>query len=75
MSIAQIISILKRISKRNLRIVTQADVKSNQYQRVVQFKSKIEKNYTQKNLINLTEGISILMDTMQKDIFKNGNRL
>ncbi len=66
-SIAQIISILRRISKRNLRIVTQADVKSSQYQRVVQFQSEVGKT-TQGNIqSNLIEGIAELLLSIKRD--------
>lgn len=66
-SIAQIISILRRISKRNLRIVTQADVKSTQYQRVVQFQSEVGKT-TQGNIhSNLIEGIAELLSSIKQD--------
>ena len=66
-SIVQIISILKRISKRNLRIVTQADVKSSQYQRVVQFQSEVGKT-TQGNIhSNLIEGIAELLLSIKRD--------
>jgi UDP-glucose 4-epimerase len=69
-SIAQIISILKRISKRNLRIITQADVKSTQYQRVVQFKSSLKHDKLQPHQIALVEGISTLFNEIQKDVVK-----
>ena len=66
-SIAQIISILRRISKRNLRIVTQADVKSTQYQRVVQFQSEVGLT-TQGNIqSNLIEGIAELLSSIKQD--------
>ena len=68
-SVAQILAIVKGICKRNLRVVTQADVKSVQYQRVVQFKSEINRSNNQNNLI---EGISDLLNTIQNDIAKNG---
>lgn len=71
-SVAQILAILKQIYKRNLRIVTQADVKSSQYQRVVQFQSEIHISTHQKDKHNLIEGISALLNTVQKDIAKNG---
>ena len=71
-SIAQILAILKQISKRNLRVITQADEKSAQYQRVVQFKSGINQTNTVQNQNNLIEGISDLLDAIQKDIAKNG---
>jgi len=68
-SIAQILAILKQICKRNLRVVTQADLKSIQYQRVVQFKSEINRSNNQNNLI---EGISDLINQIQSDSVKNG---
>ena len=66
-SIAQILAILKRICKRNLRVVTQADNKSAQYQRVIQFQPNISmpKSYTKNQ--NLIEGILELMHAIQKD--------
>lgn len=67
-SIAQIISILKRISKRNLRIVTQTDVKSTQYQRVVQFKSETNKTKPTPKQSNMIEGISNLLASIKQDI-------
>lgn len=70
-SVAQILATLKGICKRNLRIVTQTDVKSIQYQRVVQFKSEININNIQ-NQSNLIEGISDLLNAIRKDIAKNG---
>ena len=70
-SVAQILAIVKGICKRNLRVVTQADVKSVQYQRMVQFKSGTN---TSNNRNNLIEGISDLSNTIQKDIAKNGIR-
>lgn len=69
-SIAEIISILKRICKRNLRIVTQADMKSSQYQRVVQFKSEFNRNNNRLNQMNLIEGMAGLFMALQKDIVK-----
>jgi UDP-glucose 4-epimerase len=72
-SIAQILAILRRICKRNLRIVTQADIKIMQYQRVVQFKSVININNEKQHQNNLIEGILDLLNAIQKDIFKNGN--
>lgn len=70
-SVAQILTIVKGICKRNLRVVTQSDVKSIQYQRVVQFKSGTNTSNNQNNLI---EGISDLLNTMQNDIAKHGIR-
>lgn len=67
-SAAQILSILKRIFKRNLRVANQADTKSAQYQRVVQFEPSINQNVYLKNSSNLIEGISELLNTMQKHI-------
>lgn len=69
-SIAQITSILRRISKRNLRIVTQADIKSAQYQRVVQFQSSLNHDKTQPHQRALVEGISTLFHEIQKDVMK-----
>lgn len=69
-SIAQIISILRRISKRNLRIITQADVKSAQYQRVVQVKSIHTHDKSQLYQRTLVEGISALFNEIQKDVMK-----
>ncbi|MBU3546751.1 NAD-dependent epimerase/dehydratase family protein [Polynucleobacter sp. MWH-Jannik1A5] len=66
-SIAQIISILRRISKRNLRIVTQADVKSAQYQRVVQFKSELGSTTSSRSQTNLIEGIAELLLSIKQD--------
>ena len=71
-SIAQILAILKQICKRNLRVITQADEKSAQYQRVVQFKSIVNPNHFPQNQNNLIEGISGLFTEIQKDIAKNG---
>lgn len=73
-SIAQIISILRRISKRNLRIVTQADVKSTQYQRVVQFKPEIRTTNSSSIHTNIMEGISELLLAIKRDIGKPPNR-
>jgi len=70
-SVAQILTIVKGMCKRNLRVVTQSDVKSVQYQRVVQFKSGTNTSNNQNNLI---EGISDLLNTMQNDIAKHGIR-
>jgi UDP-glucose 4-epimerase len=77
-SIAQILAILKRICKRNLRVVTQADIRSTQYQRVVQFESNT-KSYSNSYLsqghlkqTSLTEGISELLAEIQQDIAQNG---
>jgi len=67
-SIAQIISTLKRISKRNLRIVTQANMKSSQYQRVVHFKSSLNHGKSQPHQRALVEGISALFNEIQKDV-------
>lgn len=66
-SIAQIISILRRISKRNLRIVTQADVRSAQYQRVVQFKSELGPTTPSCSQTNLIEGIAELLFYIKQD--------
>jgi UDP-glucose 4-epimerase len=66
-SIAQIITILRRISKRNLRIVTQADVKSSQYQRVVQFQSEVGPTIASISQTNLIEGIAELLSTIKQD--------
>ena len=71
-SIAQILAILKQICKRNLRVITQADEKSAQYQRVVQFKSEINTGAIEKNQNNLITGISELFTEIQKDIAKHG---
>jgi len=71
-SIAQILAILKQICKRNLRVITQADEKSAQYQRVMQFKSIVNPNLFPQNQNNLIEGISDLLDAIQKDGAKNG---
>ncbi len=72
-SVAEIIAILKRICKRNLRIVTQADIKGSQYQRAVQFRSALRKKIDLQNRTNLIEGISDLLNTIQNDIVKNRN--
>jgi UDP-glucose 4-epimerase len=66
-SIAQIISILRRISKRNLRIVTQADVKSGQYQRVVQFQSEVGPISSSSCQTSLIEGIAELLLLIKRD--------
>jgi hypothetical protein len=66
-SVAQIISILRRISKRNLRIVTKADVKSTQYQRVVQFQSEVGKTIQGNIQSNLIEGIAELLSIIKQD--------
>ena len=66
-SIAQIISILRRMSKRNLRIVTQADVKSAQYQRVVQFKSELGPTTSSGSQTNLIEGIAELILSIKQN--------
>jgi UDP-glucose 4-epimerase len=71
-SVAQILAILKQICKLNLRVVTQADTKSRQYQRVVQFQSEIHISTHQKDGHNLIESISDLLNTIQKDIATNG---
>lgn len=73
-SVAEIIAILKRISKRNLRIVTQVDMKCGQYQRVIQFKSEFKRNISQSTQTNLIEGISGLLNTIQNKIVKNRNK-
>jgi len=74
-SVAQILAILKRICKRNLRIVTKADIKSKQYQPIVQFKSEINIDSSIPNKTNLIEGMLCLINTIQKDIFKNSNSI
>lgn len=66
-SIAQLLVILKRICKRNLRVVTQADSKSAQYQRMVQFRSEM---LTRSTLAGdtITEGMAELLLTIKKEI-------
>jgi hypothetical protein len=71
-SIAQILGILKRIYKRNLRVVTQQDNKSTQYQRVVQFKSETPSSINHLNQLSLVEGIAELLSSMRTELAKNG---
>lgn len=73
-SVAEIIAILKRICKRNLRIVTQADTKKSQYQRVIQFQSEFGTSINQTIQTNLIEGVSYLAREIQKDILKYRNK-
>ncbi len=73
-SVAEIIAILKRVSKRNMRIVTQADMKRSQYQRAIQFKPEFKRNISQSTQTNLIEGILGLLNTIQNNIVKNRNK-
>ena len=69
-SIAQILAIIKKISKRNIKVVTQADKKSAQYQRIVQFKSEVlmpsDIHFHETSI----EGLAQLLRAMQKEIAK-----
>ena len=71
-SVAQILAIVKAICKRNLRFITQADIKSIQYQRVVQFNSEANICNRYLHQAHLIEGISELLAESQKHIAKNG---
>jgi UDP-glucose 4-epimerase len=73
-SIAQILAIFKRICKRNLRVVTQADLRSAQYQRVVQFKSEIAIVNEDINRTNIVEGIACLLAAIREDVTKHSNQ-
>ena len=75
-SVAQILAILKQISKRNIHVVTQADVKSLQYQRVMQFKplAKQDQMHQNNKPSNLIEGILVLMSDIQKSISHKENQ-
>lgn len=66
-SIAQIMNIIKKISKRNLRVITLADIKSNQYQPVIYFKSQIAQSNNLINSENLIIGISELFTVMRSN--------
>ncbi|QWD91110.1 NAD-dependent epimerase/dehydratase family protein [Polynucleobacter sp. MWH-Braz-FAM2G] len=66
-SIAQMLAIFKRIYKRNLRIVTQADIKSTQYQRAVQFRSEVVIPNPIASQSNLAEGIAELLRVIQQE--------
>lgn len=71
-SVAQILAIVKAICKRNLRFITQADTKSIQYQRVVQFNSEANIRNRYLHQAHLIEGIAELLAESQKHIAKNG---
>jgi UDP-glucose 4-epimerase len=68
-SIAELLSALKRICKRNLRVVTQADMKSTQYNRAQQFKPKNIDNLSGScnNYPCLTVGLLNLLVTIKKN--------
>jgi len=71
-SVAQIVAIFRRISKRNLRIVSQADSRGSQYRRVVQFRSELLLLNEGESGENLIEGVASLLTGLRNQIAQNG---
>lgn len=70
-SIAQILSIVKRICKNNVRVITKIDQRSNQYRQVIQFKSISANAQGYPKQQNIIEGILDLLNTMQRELTKS----
>jgi len=73
-SVAQILAIFKRICKRNLRLITQIDNRSAEYQRAVQFRSESSVSSEPSVPLTLLEGISKLLIELRKKIAEDGSR-
>jgi len=73
-SIASILDIFKKISKRNIKVVTQADNKKTQYQRVIQFESNFDILNNERVQENIVVGVSNLLSAMREHIAQNGRQ-